>query len=207
MPRRAAALGINYGQVGNNLPSPPQVVQLLSSLRIGKVRIYDVNPQVLSAFAGTGIELIAMTPRSTSVRRSSPGHGRQPVQRRCTSRPSVTGIYRSGEWTTSSPPHATCRRRWRRSRRTHGRVDACVHGQLPRRARHLLHAGGNNDEVDPTAPRSIGHARVACARLDGCPEPRTRAHELFLKRSEAKLDASSIGGSPPVPLDDSAWIR
>jgi len=125
------------------------------------VAIFDeIGAMVLFAAAGTGIELIAMTPRSTSVRRSSPGHGRQPVQRRCTSRPSVTGIYRSGEWTTSSPPHATCRRRWRRSRRTHGRVDACVHGQLPRRARHLLHAGGNNDEVDPTAPRSIGHTRV-----------------------------------------------
>ncbi|XP_062179012.1 glucan endo-1,3-beta-glucosidase 14-like [Phragmites australis] len=62
VPRRAMALGINYGQVGNNLPSPPQVVQLLSSLRIGKVRIYDVNPQVLSAFAGSGIELIVTVP-------------------------------------------------------------------------------------------------------------------------------------------------
>ncbi|CAD6339314.1 unnamed protein product [Miscanthus lutarioriparius] len=60
--RHATALGINYGQVGNNLPSPPQVVQLLSSLRIGKVRIYDVNPQVLTAFAGTGIELIVTVP-------------------------------------------------------------------------------------------------------------------------------------------------
>ncbi|KAJ1259205.1 hypothetical protein BS78_10G136600 [Paspalum vaginatum] len=58
----ATALGINYGQVGNNLPAPAQVVQLLSSLRIGKVRIYDVNPQVLSAFAGTGIELIVTVP-------------------------------------------------------------------------------------------------------------------------------------------------
>ncbi|CAN6216705.1 unnamed protein product [Urochloa humidicola] len=60
--RRAAALGINYGQVGNNLPPPQQVVQLLSSLRISKVRIYDVNPQVLSAFANTGIELIVTVP-------------------------------------------------------------------------------------------------------------------------------------------------
>ncbi|CAL5042525.1 unnamed protein product [Urochloa decumbens] len=60
--RRASALGINYGQVANNLPPPPQVVQLLSSLRISKVRIYDVNPQVLSAFANTGIELIVTVP-------------------------------------------------------------------------------------------------------------------------------------------------
>lgn len=60
--RRATALGINYGQVGNNLPSPPQVVSLLSSLRMGKVRIYDVNPQVMSAFANSGIELIVTVP-------------------------------------------------------------------------------------------------------------------------------------------------
>ena len=57
-----AAIGINYGQVGNNLPTPAQVVQLLSSLRVGKVRVYDVNPQVLSAFGGTGIELIVTVP-------------------------------------------------------------------------------------------------------------------------------------------------
>lgn len=57
-----AAIGINYGQVGNNLPTPTQVVSLLSSLRVGKVRIYDVNPQVLSAFSGTGIELIVTVP-------------------------------------------------------------------------------------------------------------------------------------------------
>ncbi|CAD6336663.1 unnamed protein product [Miscanthus lutarioriparius] len=60
--RQATALGINYGQVANNLPPPAQVVQLLSSLRIGKVRIYDVNPQVMTAFAGTGIELIVTVP-------------------------------------------------------------------------------------------------------------------------------------------------
>jgi hypothetical protein len=60
--RRATALGINYGQVGNNLPSPPQVVRLLSSLRVGKARIYDVNPQVMTAFANSGIELIVTVP-------------------------------------------------------------------------------------------------------------------------------------------------
>jgi hypothetical protein len=64
--RGATALGINYGQVGNNLPSPPQVVRLLSSLRIGKVRIYDVNPQVMTAFANSGIELIITVPDAAS---------------------------------------------------------------------------------------------------------------------------------------------
>ncbi|XP_040381202.1 glucan endo-1,3-beta-glucosidase 11-like [Oryza brachyantha] len=78
LPRCTAALGINYGQVGNNLPSPAQVVSLLASLRIGKVRIYDVNPQVLAAFAGTGIELIVTVPNDlVQPLAASPGQALQ----------------------------------------------------------------------------------------------------------------------------------
>ncbi|MCL7036246.1 hypothetical protein MKW94_012269 [Papaver nudicaule] len=54
----SATLGINYGQIGDNLPEPSQVLGLLSSLKISKVRIYDTNPQILTAFANTGIDLI-----------------------------------------------------------------------------------------------------------------------------------------------------
>ncbi|CAK9162317.1 unnamed protein product [Ilex paraguariensis] len=52
------SLGINYGQVGNNLPLPERVIDLLQSLKITKTRIYDTNPQVLTAFANSNIELI-----------------------------------------------------------------------------------------------------------------------------------------------------
>ncbi|XP_042520922.1 glucan endo-1,3-beta-glucosidase 11-like [Macadamia integrifolia] len=52
------ALGINYGQVGNNLPPPEKVLSLLSSLKVTKARIYDTNPQILTAFANSGVELI-----------------------------------------------------------------------------------------------------------------------------------------------------
>ncbi|CAA3017895.1 glucan endo-1,3-beta-glucosidase 11-like [Olea europaea subsp. europaea] len=52
------SLGINYGQVGNNLPPPDKVLELLHSLRITKARIYDTNPQVLTAFANSNIELM-----------------------------------------------------------------------------------------------------------------------------------------------------
>ncbi|XP_057949146.1 glucan endo-1,3-beta-glucosidase 14 [Malania oleifera] len=55
---RAASLGINYGQVGNNLPSPERVVTLLTSLKLTKARIYDTNPQILTAFTNSSIELI-----------------------------------------------------------------------------------------------------------------------------------------------------
>lgn len=57
-PRGVSSLGINYGQVGNNLPSPENVLTLLKSLKITKARIYDTNPQILTSFANSGVELI-----------------------------------------------------------------------------------------------------------------------------------------------------
>ncbi|MCD7473382.1 hypothetical protein HAX54_015214 [Datura stramonium] len=56
--REVESLGINYGQVANNLPPPEKVLQLLNALKITKARIYDTNPQVLTTFANTNIELI-----------------------------------------------------------------------------------------------------------------------------------------------------
>ncbi|KAK9268060.1 hypothetical protein L1049_010499 [Liquidambar formosana] len=52
------ALGINYGQLGNNLLPPEDVIDLLKSLKITKTRIYDTNPQILTAFANSNVELI-----------------------------------------------------------------------------------------------------------------------------------------------------
>lgn len=52
------SLGINYGQVGNNLPAPEKVLELLRAQRVTKARIYDTNPEVLTAFANSNIELI-----------------------------------------------------------------------------------------------------------------------------------------------------
>ncbi|XP_068325309.1 glucan endo-1,3-beta-glucosidase 11-like [Pyrus communis] len=54
----ATSLGINYGQLGDNLLPPEKVLDLLSSLKITKARIYDTNPQVLRAFANSGVELM-----------------------------------------------------------------------------------------------------------------------------------------------------
>ncbi|XP_054803213.1 glucan endo-1,3-beta-glucosidase 14-like [Prosopis cineraria] len=54
----AMSFGINYGQVANNLPPPDKVMELLSSLKLTKARIYDTNPQVLTSFADSNVELI-----------------------------------------------------------------------------------------------------------------------------------------------------
>ncbi|XP_050370116.1 glucan endo-1,3-beta-glucosidase 11 [Argentina anserina] len=56
--QRVTSLGINYGQLGNNLLEPEKVLDLLSSLKVTKARIYDTNPQVLTAFANSGVELM-----------------------------------------------------------------------------------------------------------------------------------------------------
>ncbi|KAH6765235.1 Glycosyl hydrolase superfamily protein [Perilla frutescens var. frutescens] len=52
------SLGINYGQVGNNLPPAERALDLLHALRLTKARIYDTNPQILAAFANSNVELI-----------------------------------------------------------------------------------------------------------------------------------------------------
>jgi hypothetical protein len=53
-----ASFGINYGQVANNLPPPEKVLELLSTLKITKTRIYDTNPDILKAFANSNVEII-----------------------------------------------------------------------------------------------------------------------------------------------------
>jgi len=53
-----ASFGINYGQVANNLPQPEKVLELLSTLKITKTRIYDTNPEILKAFANSNVEII-----------------------------------------------------------------------------------------------------------------------------------------------------
>lgn len=47
--------GINYGQIANDLPDPAQVATLLQSMGVNKVKLYDADPRVLTAFANTGV--------------------------------------------------------------------------------------------------------------------------------------------------------
>ncbi|XP_031494356.2 glucan endo-1,3-beta-glucosidase 11-like [Nymphaea colorata] len=56
--RGVSSVGINYGQVANNLPSPDDVLTLLKSLKISKIRIYDTNPEILTSFANSNIDII-----------------------------------------------------------------------------------------------------------------------------------------------------
>ncbi|CAL9058730.1 glucan endo-1,3-beta-glucosidase 14-like isoform X2 [Musa acuminata AAA Group] len=52
------AVGINYGQIANDLPSPGRVASLLHSLNISRVKLYDADQNVLSAFLNTDVEFV-----------------------------------------------------------------------------------------------------------------------------------------------------
>ncbi|KAF8402915.1 hypothetical protein HHK36_011007 [Tetracentron sinense] len=52
----AYSIGVNYGTVADNLPPPSQVAAFLKDqTTIDRVKIFDANPDILRAFANTGI--------------------------------------------------------------------------------------------------------------------------------------------------------
>ncbi|KAL2504102.1 Glucan endo-1 [Abeliophyllum distichum] len=51
-------IGVNYGQVSDNLPSPPATAKLLQSTAIEKVRLYGADPAIIKALANTGIGIM-----------------------------------------------------------------------------------------------------------------------------------------------------
>ncbi|KAI3792283.1 hypothetical protein L2E82_06158 [Cichorium intybus] len=54
-------VGINYGLLGNNLPPPSQVVSLLKSRHITRIRLFSPDVNVLNALQNSGIEVIIGT--------------------------------------------------------------------------------------------------------------------------------------------------
>ncbi|XVF77372.1 hypothetical protein PTKIN_Ptkin14bG0037800 [Pterospermum kingtungense] len=58
----AGSIGVNYGRVANNLPTPDKVVELLKSQGLNKVKLYDTDATVLTALANTGITVVVALP-------------------------------------------------------------------------------------------------------------------------------------------------
>ncbi|GAA0165860.1 glucosidase [Lithospermum erythrorhizon] len=56
------SIGINYGRIANDLPVPSQVVKLLLSQGVTKVKLYDADSTVLTALSGTGISVTVAMP-------------------------------------------------------------------------------------------------------------------------------------------------
>ncbi|KAJ0076851.1 hypothetical protein Patl1_36395 [Pistacia atlantica] len=51
-------IGVNYGQVADNLPAPEATAKLLQSTSIQKVRLYGADPAIIKALANTGIGIV-----------------------------------------------------------------------------------------------------------------------------------------------------
>lgn len=51
-------MGINYGQIANNLPSPYRVAALIKSLNVTRIKLYDPDPNVLVAFSNSNVEFV-----------------------------------------------------------------------------------------------------------------------------------------------------
>ncbi|URE46265.1 glucan endo-1,3-beta-glucosidase, partial [Musa troglodytarum] len=73
----AISIGVNYGAYANNLPPPAQVAAFLKDRTfIDRVKLFDANPDMVRAFAGTGISLMITVPNgdipSLASRSSAP---------------------------------------------------------------------------------------------------------------------------------------
>ncbi|XP_047331651.1 glucan endo-1,3-beta-glucosidase-like [Impatiens glandulifera] len=59
------SIGVNYGVWGDNLPPPEQVAQFIRTrTTIDRVKIYDTDPNIIRAFAYTGILLTVTIPNN-----------------------------------------------------------------------------------------------------------------------------------------------
>ena len=62
LPAAISAIGVNYGTLGN-LPPPTEVANFLKTqTSIDSVKIFNVDPNILRAFAGTGISVVVTVP-------------------------------------------------------------------------------------------------------------------------------------------------
>ncbi|XP_061363591.1 glucan endo-1,3-beta-D-glucosidase-like [Gastrolobium bilobum] len=51
-------IGVNYGQVADNLPPPDATANLLKSTAVGKIRLYGADPGIIKALANSGIGIV-----------------------------------------------------------------------------------------------------------------------------------------------------
>ncbi|XP_071742506.1 probable glucan endo-1,3-beta-glucosidase A6 [Rutidosis leptorrhynchoides] len=50
-------VGISYGRLGNNLPTPARAVELLQTMNAGRVKLYDADHEVLNLLSGKPIDV------------------------------------------------------------------------------------------------------------------------------------------------------
>ncbi|XP_024371108.1 glucan endo-1,3-beta-glucosidase GV isoform X2 [Physcomitrium patens] len=65
--QQSRTLGINYGTLGDNLPSPADAVAAIKAMKIGRVKLFSPNADILTALANTGMEVVVAVPNEEIV--------------------------------------------------------------------------------------------------------------------------------------------
>ncbi|XP_038905649.1 probable glucan endo-1,3-beta-glucosidase A6 isoform X2 [Benincasa hispida] len=60
----SSKIGINYGQLGNNLPPPNLAIEMMNSMKVGRVKLYDANHEILSLLSRTKLQVSIMIPNN-----------------------------------------------------------------------------------------------------------------------------------------------
>ncbi|KAL4556883.1 hypothetical protein LXL04_035049 [Taraxacum kok-saghyz] len=72
------SIGVNYGTLGDNLPPPATVARFLkTNTIIDRIRIFDVNPDIIKAFAGTDILVSVTVPNGDIPSLTDPWNARR----------------------------------------------------------------------------------------------------------------------------------
>ncbi|KAK1306212.1 putative glucan endo-1,3-beta-glucosidase A6 [Acorus calamus] len=59
----SSRIGVNYGQLGDNLPSPSESISLIKTqTKFTRVKIYDANPSILKSLSKTHLQVSIMVP-------------------------------------------------------------------------------------------------------------------------------------------------
>ncbi|KAI4385548.1 hypothetical protein MLD38_003561 [Melastoma candidum] len=91
----AYSIGVNYGALADNLPQPSAVANFLASkTTIDRVKLFDANPDMLRAFAGTNILLTITVPNSNIIPLVDPAAARSFVSSQILPFYPSTRIYR-----------------------------------------------------------------------------------------------------------------
>ncbi|XP_043711441.1 probable glucan endo-1,3-beta-glucosidase A6 [Telopea speciosissima] len=58
----SSKIGINYGLLGDNLPSPSRSMKLIKKLKARSVKLYEPEPEILKSLSKTNFEVAVMVP-------------------------------------------------------------------------------------------------------------------------------------------------
>ncbi|XVE84662.1 hypothetical protein DITRI_Ditri17bG0031100 [Diplodiscus trichospermus] len=63
----SSKIGVNYGRQGDNLPSPYQSIEIMKSMNVGRIKLYDSDPETLKLLSGSNIHVAIMVPNDDII--------------------------------------------------------------------------------------------------------------------------------------------